>query len=170
MAKTKEQKAKIVEKLKQNLQEQKGVVFINYAGMRVKELFALRNKIKQQNDRIQAAKKNLIKLAFSQEKLPLQEEILNGEIALVFSLEDEIKTAKAIYQSGKDNQKPEILGAFFENEFLEARKVIELAKLPSKQELYGRLVSDLNNPISKLVYTFQANIKGLLRVLALAKT
>ena len=45
MAKTKLQKKKIIEDLKQNLINQKAVVFIDFQGLDTKTLFEIRNKL-----------------------------------------------------------------------------------------------------------------------------
>jgi len=63
-----------------------------------------------------------------------------------------------------------ILGGIFKNEFVEAEKIIELAKLPTREELLARLVGSISAPISNFINVLEANIKGLIYVLTKAKT
>jgi len=63
-----------------------------------------------------------------------------------------------------------ILGGFLENKFVEAEKIIELAKLPTREELLARLVGSISAPISNFINVLEANIKGLIYVLTKAKT
>ena len=57
-----------------------------------------------------------------------------------------------------------ILGGIFDGKFLEKDKVIELAKLPSYQELLARLTRTLQSPISGFTGALKANIKNLLYI------
>lgn len=165
MALTKEQKKQVVEKLKENLAKQKAMFFIDFQKLKAKELFDLREKLKAINSLLYIAKKNLIKIAFEEKKIPVNVEELNGQIGLVFSFADEILPAKIIYQAWQKHRSPEILGGFYEGESVEGEKVIELAKLPSKEELLARLVGTISAPISNFANVLQANMRNLVYIL-----
>jgi len=57
------------------------------------------------------------------------------------------------------------LGGILEGKFLSKEEVLALAKLPSKQELYAKVVGSLNAPISGFVNVLAGNIRGLVNVL-----
>lgn len=170
MALTKEQKQKVVEKLKQNIARQKAVVFIAIDGLKTTELFDLRKELKKDNCLLTVAKKTLLSIAFKQSKMEFDAKELEGELALVFGFKDEIIPAEIAYQFSKKNKNLKILGGFFENEIKTAEEIITLAKIPSREELLTKVVSSISSPISGFVNVLQGNIKGLISVLAKAKT
>jgi large subunit ribosomal protein L10 len=165
MAKSKEQKVEIVKKIKKDLKEQKSLIFVNFRGLSARELFELRRKLKLVHGRLYAAKKNLINIAFKRAKISLAGVELPGEIALAFSAGDGLEIAKILYQSAVKAKKPEILAAFLEKRLVGKDEVIELAKLPSKKEILGRLVAALNFPAYSLANVLEANIKGLIYII-----
>ena len=162
---TKEQKKEVVAKLKENLEKQKVIFLIDFQNLKAEELFDLRKKLKENDSLLYVAKKNLIKIGFKEKKIPIDVEKLKGQVALVFGFKEGLLPAKTIYKFWEEHKNPEILGGFLENEFVEAEKVIELASLPSREELLARLIISMNSPTYNFVNVLQANIKGLTCVL-----
>ena len=169
MAKTKEQKRKSLEELKESIKKQKAVIFVDFSGLKVEDLLKLRKSLKKVNGQLKVAKKTLIQLAFKEAGFTLDTKKLKGEIALVFGYKDEISPSKAVYQLSEENQNLKILGGFLENEFRGAEDFIELAKLPSKEELLARLVGSMSAPVTNFVRALQYNLKGLVYVLSTIK-
>ena len=170
MALNKEQKKNIVEKLKQSIAKQKAVVFVAIDGLKTTKLFDLRKELKQDNCLLCVAKKTLLSIAFKQSKMELDAKELEGELALIFGFGDEIMPAKIAYQFSRKNKSLKILGGFFENEIKTAEEIITLAKIPSREELLAKIIGSIKAPISGFANVLQGNIKGLINVLAKAKT
>jgi large subunit ribosomal protein L10 len=170
MALTKTQKEKIVKDLKDKISKQKAMIFIDFTGLKVKDLFNLRKKLKTEDSELKVAKKTLMGIALKEAKLKIDTKKMAGEIALVFGFKDEISSSKVLYQFSRETPNLKILGGFFENKFKEAEDIITLAQLPSREELLARLVGSIQAPITNFFYILQANIKGLIIVLAKAKT
>jgi len=162
MPKTKEQKKLILEELNERIKKQTIIVIVDFTGLKVPEAFDLRKRLKKVNAELKVAKKTLIQLAFKNNNLDKDIKEMNGEIALVFGYKDEILPVKTTYDFSKENENLKILGGFFENEFQNAEKFIELAKLPSKEELLGKLVGSISSPITGFVRSLQYNLKGLI--------
>ncbi|HDY72767.1 MAG TPA: 50S ribosomal protein L10 [bacterium] len=169
MAKTKEQKKKIIEDLKKKITKQKTIVFIDFTGLKVGDMFDLRKSLKQINGQLKVAKKTLIGLALKDSGLKADINELKGEVGMVFGYQDEISSAKAVYQFSQKNPSLKILGGFFENEFKSAQDFISLAQLPSKQELLTRLTGSILAPVSNFVRVLKGNLKGLVCVLSAIK-
>ncbi len=161
MAKTKEQKKKAVKKLNEKIKEQTTMLFVDFSGLKVQEGLDLRRKLEEVDGEMKVAKKTLIQIALDKNNLEKNIEEMKGEIALVFGYKDEIAPAKVIYNFTKENENLKILGGFFENEFQDREKFIELAQLPSKEELLGRLVGSISSPVKGFVRSLQYNLKGL---------
>ncbi len=172
MALTKAQKQKIIEDLREKIERQKAMIFVDFCGLKVKDLSELRKKLKAVDGQFKVIKKTFLKLTFKEKKLEIGEKNLEGEIALIFGFKDEILPAKTAYQFSQENPNLKILGGFIESqkgEFLNTEQIIELAKLPTKEELLARLVGSISAPVSNFRNVLQGNIKGLICVLAKAK-
>ena len=161
---TKAQKKEILQDLKEKLEKQKAIVFVDFQGLEARDLFDLRKKLQENNCQLKIAKKTLVNLALQEKKLKVDVEKMEGQLALVFSFQDTILPAKIVYDFSEEFGVPKILGGYIENEFLEAEKVIELAKLPTKEELLAKLVGSLRAPISN----FQMVLRGPLQRLTFA--
>ncbi len=173
MALTKEQKQKAISDLEDKLSQYKSMVFIDYSKVKSKDIFGLRKKLKAAGCLLKVAKKTLLKIAMAEKKVSFWEEIdknTPGQLAVVFGFEDEIAPAKIVEQSSRENENIKILGGIFENAFVAQEKVLIFAKIPSRQELLGNLVRSIAAPVSGFVNVLQGNIKGLITVLAKAKT
>jgi len=170
MSLTKEKKREIIEGLKEKIAKQKIMVFIDFTGLKVKDFSNLRKKIKAAENELKVAKKTLVQFAFRECGINIEIKKIKGEMALVFGLKDEISPAKIVWQFAETTPNLKILGGVLENKFVEAEKIIELAKLPTKKELLARLVGSVSAPISNFVNVLEANIKGLIYVLTKAKT
>jgi len=119
MAKTKVQKKQIIEDLKQNLTNQKAIVFVDFQGLNARTLSELRNKLKESDCFLKVVKKTLLGLAFESlgdSSLKEEAKIMQGELALVFGFKDEIMPAKIIYQFSLENENLKILGGLGKNE------------------------------------------------------
>lgn len=166
---TREKKQKILEELKEKITKQKAMIFVDFTGLKVKDLSNLRKKIKAVGDELKVAKKTLIRIAFKEIKIEIDPKKMPGEIALIFGYKDEILPAKIVWQFAETNPNLKILGGFFENKFFEADKIIELAKLPTKEEILAKFVWSIKAPILNLINVLQGNIKGLIYILSIIK-
>lgn len=166
MALTREQKQNILKDLKEKIEEQKSIVFINFKNLKTRDIFDLKKKLKKVDSLLRVAKKTLIELAFKENDIKLDLEKLKGQIAVVFNFKDPISPLKAVYEFSKENEDLEILGGYVEDkEFLEVSKIVELAKLPGRKELLANMMGSMKAPISGLTNVLQGNIKGLIVVL-----
>ncbi len=167
---TKEQKQKIVEDLKEKIARQKAMIFVDFTGLKVKDLSNLRKKLRAVNSELKVAKKTLLGLVFKKAGLEIEAKKMKGEIALIFGYNDGLSLAKMIYQFAEANPNLKILGGFFEKKFQEAEEIITLAQLPTREELLARLVGTISAPVSSLVRVLEGNIKGLIYILTKVKT
>ena len=160
---TKEQKQEIIEDLKEKIKKQKLIIFVDFRGLKTKDLFVLREKLKTANAELKVVKKTLLGIAFKEIKTTIKE--LKCQFALILGFQDAIPIAKIIYEFSKENEKLKILGGFFENQIREKEEIIELAKIPSREELLTKLVDIVSSPLSKFTYVIKGNIRSLIVVL-----
>ena len=149
MPKTKEQKKKIIDKLKEKFEKQKIVLFVDFKGLKVKDLNEFKKKLKESYGEMMVAKKTLLNLASKEKKIPFDVKKLEGQIAVIFGLKDQILPAKIAYQFSKLNEKLKILGGIFEGNLI------------SKNIKFAIIVSRFNEFISNKLLS--GAIDGLVR-------
>jgi len=167
MPKSKLQKGEILRDLAVKVKNAKSVVFAEYNALTVKENEELRNNLKAENSEYYVSKKTLLEIAFKEkgvESLNIRD--MAGKIAAIFGYEDEVAPAKIVAEFQKSREdKMKFAGGILENKFISANEVMALSKLPSKQELYARLVGTMNAPVSGFVNVLAGNIRGFVTVL-----
>ncbi|MBI2450692.1 MAG: 50S ribosomal protein L10 [Candidatus Nealsonbacteria bacterium] len=155
---TKEEKQKALEELKEKIDKQKSIVFTDFTGIKVKDLSNLRKKIKEENGELKVAKKTLISLALKEKNIALDAKQLKGELALGFGYKDEVSPFKLLYDFSKGNDKLKILGGLIGKEFYDSEKSIELAKMPTREELVAKLLFAPKVPIFSIFNILQRSI------------
>ncbi|MDQ5889956.1 MAG: large subunit ribosomal protein [Patescibacteria group bacterium] len=151
MALTKEKKSQILDKVKKAVADSASVVFVNFHGLPVNLADDLRGNLRNSDTSYMVAKKTLAKLALSSSNIEGEMPELPGEIALAYG-SDLLSPAKAVFDFGKKNPEMiKIVGGVFEGRFMDANSMIEIAKIPPKEVLYGQFVNVINSPIQGLV-------------------
>jgi large subunit ribosomal protein L10 len=166
MPQTKDQKKSIVDKLGKNLKEQKAMVFVDYQGLKASDIVSFKKKLKETGCTFVVSKKTLFKIALKNEGIDFDPKTLKGQMGLVFGIKDEVAPSKISYKFSKENEKLKILGGFFEKKFIALEDVINLASIPSREELLAKVVGSIASPISGLVNVLQGNLRGLVCVLS----
>ncbi len=169
MAVSRAKKEEVVKELSTKLAKQKSIVFVDFIGLKVKDLGDLKAKLRQSDAEFKVAKKTLMRVAFKERGIDIDSKTLVGEVALVMGYGDETAPAKMVYEFSKTNQNVKILGGMLENNALTIAQVANLAQLPSKQELYAKLVGTISAPSRNFVGVLQGNIRGLIQVLSQIK-
>lgn len=165
MAKTKEQKKRIVTDLSEKLSLFKALVFTGFNKLTVKEIREFKRICRENNLDYAVAKKKLLKIALEKNKLEIDPKNIKGEIALIISHDDEVIPAKLATQFIKEHEAMTIKGGILESRWLDANSVKELAKIPAKPELLAKLISGLQSPIRGFVGVLQGNLRGLVQAL-----
>lgn len=157
MPKTKSQKAVILQNLEDKLAKMKAAVMFNFSGIEVKELNKLREKCREEGIDYLVAKKTLLKKALEDQDLKaVAEKEFPGEIATLFSYGDEVAPARILADFAKEQEKIQFAGGIFEGQYIDAAKVKELSKIPSRQVLLGKLVGCIANPMSGIARVLNA--------------
>lgn len=161
----KQQKEAIVQELSNEIAASKTVVICDYKGMTVAQVREVRNALREKSAKMQVVKKTLAKLAFKQAGTDLDVKQLEGQVAVIYGGEDEICAPKVALDFSKKNDKFKILAGTLEKQPLGAAEMINLAKLPTKQEMLGKLVGTINAPISGFVNALAGNLRNFVGVL-----
>lgn len=146
------------------------MVFVDYTGLKVKDNEALRKQCKNEGSEYIAAKKTLLKFGLDKKGIKdLNPKEMKGSIAVVLGYEDEVTPARIVSNFIKEHEAVEILAGVMDSEVMDATKVNDLAKLPSKQELIAKVVGSIGAPLSGFVNVLAGNMRGLVNVLNAVK-
>jgi len=168
MPKSKIQKGEISRTLSEKIKKAKSMVFAGFNALGVKDNENLRAKLRAENSEYYVAKKTLLNRALQDNKLDINVRDFDGKVATIFSYEDEVAPAKILGNFRKDKDKEGkifFLGGILEGKLLSKKEVENLSALPSKTELYAKLVGSLNAPISGFVNALAGNLRNLVNVL-----
>ncbi len=167
---SRQKKEEIIEQVKEKIARQKVGVFVGFSGLKVEDFSVLRRKLKKEKGEIKVVKKTLLRLALKKAGLDIDpRELIKDEAAIALGYQDEVSVPKIVWQFSEKFPQLKIKGGILENRFVESEKIIELAKLPSRERLLAQLVGSISAPISGLAAVLEGNIKGLLSVLARCK-
>ena len=162
------QKGEIFRTLKEKVGRAKSLVFVGYNALGVKDNEALRAQLKAENGEYYVPKKTLMNMALKENSIEANIKDLPGKVATIFAYDDEVAPAKVIGNFRKDKEKETkitFLGGILDGRLLSKEEVEALSKLPSKSELYAKMVGSLNAPISGFVNVLAGNLRSLVGVL-----
>lgn len=159
MAKTRAQKEELVDQIAEKLGKSQSVVFTNVSGYTMEDANDLRAKGRESGVEVMITKKTLLLRALEKAGYSVEKSQLTGSILTTFSFEDQIAGPKVMAEFIKDRETIEILGGVNEGLFIDASTVKQLALLPSRDELYAKMVGSLNAPISGFVNVLSGNLR-----------
>ncbi len=156
MAKTREQKTKILEKLTSAVKDAGSVVFVNFHGLGVTDTNKMRSALKEQDVKYFVAKKTLAKRALDESGIEGDVPAFDGELAIVWG-NDQIAPACGVKEfTDKHKKELSILGGVFENRFLGKEEMTVIASIPPLKTLYGQFANVINSPIQGFVVALNA--------------
>lgn len=154
--KSRTQKNQELKSLKAKLPDSKLTVFTAFAkkgekGLSVAQMRTLKKSLRTVDSEYLVTKKTLIDLA-TQGTTDGTIDVygMEGSMGLVLGKGDPYAAAKKLYEFAKANPAMDLLGAIFEGKFLARDAFMEMARLPSKEVLIGRLLGMLTYPVRGL--------------------
>ena len=156
-----ELKKQAVADITKKFQDAKSVVVVNYTGLTVEQVTALRAQCRAANVDYCVLKNTLARRALDDLKITGLDDMLNGPSAFAFGMEDVVAPAKLI-SDFIEKSKTEVLtikAGLMGTEVISAAKVGELAKVPSREVLLARLLGSLQSSVSGFVRVLDAIAK-----------
>jgi large subunit ribosomal protein L10 len=170
MAKTKQQKQQTVKDLTERLKKAKSLVFFNFDNLKVKEVEELRKNCRVENVDYLVAKKTLMKIAFKEAGITeVDPKTFDKGVAIAFGYGDEVAPARIVQDFAKEHEALYTVGGVLEDKYVNRDKILELAKLPSKDELLAKVVGSIKAPVSGFVNALAGNLRNLVYVLNAVK-
>ncbi|MDH3913007.1 MAG: 50S ribosomal protein L10 [Rhodospirillales bacterium] len=157
------QKELLVADLNKTFQGVTLVVVTHQTGLTVAEVTDLRRRIRAAGASFKVSKNRLARRALEGTKFQALQSLLIGPTAMAYS-SDPVAAAKICVEFANKNDKLTIIGGALGEQVLDVEGVKALAKLPSLDELRGKLVGLLQAPAVKLAGVTQAPAGQLARV------
>ena len=140
------------------------VVVAHYSGLTVADMTTLRSRMKAAGGSLKVAKNRLVKLALKGTDAEPISGLFQGPTVIAYS-NDPVAAPKVASDFAKTNDKLVILGGAFGKTNLDPGGIEALAKLPSLDELRGRIVGMINTPATRIAGVLQAPAAQLARVI-----
>lgn len=157
MNKARLQKQADIEQVKSTLDSSEIVIVSHNKGMTVAQVTELRKTLRKNGAAYKVNKNTLVKIAAKGTQYESVSDLMAGPTALSTTTGEPLVVAKTIYDFAKKfDGKLVILGGAFGGMKLDAAAVEKLAKLPTLNEIRGKLVGLIQAPAAQLARLAQA--------------
>ena len=167
----KEEKVKVVEELKVQLNDYKSIYLTDIAGLDAMQTSNLRRECFNSKVKLSVVKNTFLERAMSESETDFGElkDLLKGNTTIMLS-ESGNSPAKVIKKFRKDGEKPILKGAFVDEAIYIGDDQIEaLFNLKSKEEVIGEIITLLQSPAKNVISALKSSsgkIAGLVKTLS----
>jgi len=154
--KKKEDKQKDVEALRQDLERLQNLFVTGYEKLRVNQDFELRKVVRGAGAKYRVVKNNLAEKA--SEGTPAEQVLkgLRGMTSVAYTNNDPVALAKALTAYAKANPSFTFKAGIVEGRAIDVSEIAELAAMPSKDQIFAKLLYLINAPAQRLVTVMNA--------------
>ncbi len=151
-----ESKKQIVADLTERMQNATAGVIVTYQGITVENDTALRAELRKAGVEYSVIKNTLIKRACENVGYTELTGVLEGMSAIATSENDPVAAAKILKKYADKVESFEVKAGFVDGKVLDAAGVNNLAELPSKEILIGKILGSLQSSLYGLAHVLQA--------------
>ena len=153
---TKARKKEQVEKLSADLKNVSNAVVATYSKMTVAQDYELRKALRGAGAKYQVVKNTLAELAAKGTKIEEGLKNLTGVTSIAYTTGDPVAMAKALTKYAKDTPEFTFKIGGVEGKVISIKEIEALASMPSKEEIYAKLLFLINSPAQRLVTVMNA--------------
>ena len=164
MALTKQRKNEVLALYQDWLKRSQAVILVEYTGASMKDMDAIRAKVRDSGGEFHVIKNTLARRVFSDLGVDAPEDFLLQSTAVSFAFDDPAATAKALADAAKGKEFIKVKGGFMGSEMLNAAQIKSLAELPPLPVMRAQLLGVLQAPAGKLVRTIAEPARSLASV------
>src|SRR5437016_7675169 len=161
MAVTKAKKFEQVEELGKELKSVSSVIVATYSKLTVAQDYELRKSLRSSGAKYRVVKNTLAERAAKGTKVEEALKNLLGVTSIAYTEGDPVALAKAISKYAKDNPEFSFKAGVVEGRVISINEIQALATMPSKEEIYSKLLFLINAPAQRLVTVMNAVGKDL---------
>jgi len=161
-----DQKAAVIEEVAGQISEAHAVFAVDYRGISVPQAAELRTRLSDADAAFRVVKNTLTERAADQAGADGLKPYLAGPTAIAFVRGDAAVAAKALTDFRRANNVLEFKGGWMNGAPLTAEQIDAIARLPSREVLYARLVGMVAAPLTGVATALNNLIAGLARQLS----
>jgi large subunit ribosomal protein L10 len=156
-----EEKARTIDELTQTLRDSKSIVLLDYRGLNVTDITALRRELGQQKVEFHVAKNTLLRIAAQRAEVEVTEELTTGPTAMAFGGDDEISPARLLTAYARRNRTVAVKGGMIAGRAFSAEEIARIAELPGRERLLANIAGGLQAPLAQTVGVLQAPLREI---------
>lgn len=156
MAVTRAKKKEQVEKLSGELKNVSSVIVATYTKQTVAQDFELRKALRSSGAKYRVVKNTLVERASKGTKVEQALKNLQGVTSIAYTEGDPVALAKALSKYAKENPEFTFKAGVVEGRVISVKEIESLATMPSKEEIYSKLLFLLNAPAQRLAMAIGA--------------
>ena len=160
-----EQKAAAIEEVARQITEAETIYAVDYRGASVPQAAELRARLRDADATFRVVKNTLTERAADQVGAEGLKAYLEGPTAMTFVRGDAAAAAKALADFRRTSGLLEFKGGWMNGAALSPEQMDAIARLPTREVLYGRLVGMVAAPLTGLAGALGNLIGGLARAL-----
>lgn len=143
-----ELKAPVVAEISEAIKDAQSVVLVDYRGLTVEQDTALRKQLREAGINYKVYKNTMMNFAFK--GTPCEElcQHLEGTNALAVCMEDATAPARILAKYAKEVPTLELVAGVVEDAYYDKAGIEALSKVPSREELLGKLLGSIQSPIT----------------------
>ena len=161
MAVSKAKKTEQVEKLGHELQKVSSVIVSTYSKLTVAQDYELRKTLRSSGAKYRVVKNTLAERAAKGTKVADVLKDLTGVTSIAYTEGDPVALAKVLSKYAKDNPEFTFKAGVVEGRVVTIKEIESLATMPSKEELYSKLLFLLSSPAQRLATVVNATGRDL---------
>lgn len=152
----------MMDQLKSELDGARSVLILDFKGLDAVSENRLRLDLRKKKIRMRALKNTLARRVFADAGLDGLSRFLEGPSVAVWGGDGVAELAKELSTQVKKLKKPEIKGGAVDGIVIGPTQVEDITKLPSREELIGRVAALALAPVQRIVSLANAPASGLL--------
>ncbi len=154
--KKKEDKKKDIDALRQDLEQSKNLFVTGYEKLRVDQDFELRKVVRGAGGKYRVIKNNLAEKASEGTAAEQVLKDLRGMTSMAYTTGDPVALAKALTAYAKANPTFTFKAGMVEGRVIDVKAINDLATMPSKEEIFAKLLFLIQAPAQRLVTAMNA--------------
>ena len=156
MAVTRAKKSEQVEKLGKDLKNVSSLIVTTYSKLTVAQDYELRKTLRSSGAKYAVVKNTLAERAAKGTKVEDVLKNLAGVTSIAYTSGDPVALAKALSKYAKDNPEFTFKAGVVEGRVISINEIKALATMPSKEEIYSKLLFLINAPAQRLATAINA--------------